>query len=120
MTPGPYRDGLVRVRADQCDRCLFGPDRLVDGRRAREIVADARATEGGSFLCHRSQIHDEPVAICATYFDRFADEDWILSLAKRLGIVRRVAAEHTENDRIMCAGGMVSAHAPRHTQQSAP
>lgn len=86
-----YQDGKVHVRAEQCDRCLFSRDRLVDGGRARELIAAARAEDGGSFICHRAQLHpDEHTAICAVYFDRYADDDWILRLAKTTGIIDRV------------------------------
>jgi hypothetical protein len=97
MSPDPdaqstevYRGGRLHVRDAACDRCLFGSARLVDGARAREIVAAARSREGGSFICHRSMVSDEPPAICAVYFDHFAREDWVLRLAIAMDIVDRV------------------------------
>jgi hypothetical protein len=85
-----YRDGAVHVRAEACDHCLFSADRLVPGALAREIVASTRAETGSSFICHRNQVSDEHEAICATWWESFADEDWMLRLAKATGIVKRI------------------------------
>jgi hypothetical protein len=82
--------GRLRVRAAQCGACLFSKDRLVGGSRAREIVTETRAQSGGSFICHRGQVSDEPNSICAVWWDRYSDDDWIFRYAKRLGIVERV------------------------------
>jgi hypothetical protein len=92
-----YRDGLLHVRGEPCDRCLFGADRLVDGPRARAIIRDARAREGGTFVCHRSQIADVGPAICSVYFDRFAKEDMLLRLAIAMNIVQRIN-EHNQGE----------------------
>lgn len=82
-----YRDGLVHVRAEQCDRCLFSKDRLVPGSRARALIASARETPGGSFVCHRAHVSDEGQAICCKFWDEYAMEDGILRLAIHQGIV---------------------------------
>lgn len=83
--------GRLRVRAAQCSACLFSRDRLVGGSRAREIVAETRAQDGSSFICHRGQVYPGEVnAICAVWWDRYSDEDWIMRYAKQLGIVERV------------------------------
>lgn len=85
-----FRDGKVHVRTERCDHCLLGSDRIVSGDRARDLVATTRASEGGSFICHKSQISDEPEAICRGWWDAFADEDWVLRLAKAMDIVEYV------------------------------
>jgi len=85
-----YRDGLLYVRAEECSQCLYGPDRIVSGARAREITAATLSQEGSSFTCHRGAVYGEPEAICAGWWDRFADEHMPMRLAKALGIVRRV------------------------------
>jgi hypothetical protein len=89
-----YRDGKVHVRAEQCDHCLYSKDRLVDGGRARQLTAESRAVIGSSFVCHRSQVSDEPEAICAVWFERFGDEDPIMRLAQHMGIIEKVGEEH--------------------------
>ena len=86
-----YEEGRVHVRATECDHCLLSADRLVSGKRARELITSTRATAGGSFICHRSQISDEHEAICRAWFDRFAGEDPILHLAVAMNIITEVA-----------------------------
>lgn len=83
------RDGKVWVRGSACENCLLGSDRLVDGERARQLIRDTRAAEGGSFVCHRSQVSDEPEAICSEWWERFAMEDVTMRLAVVLGLVER-------------------------------
>lgn len=84
-----YRDGKVYVRAERCANCLLGKDRLVPGERARQLIRDTRAEDGATFICHKSQISDEPEAICAGWYDRFAQEDAVLRLAAAAGIIVR-------------------------------
>jgi hypothetical protein len=88
-----YRDGKVHVRASQCDHCLLSKDRLVDGERARDIIRETRERDGGSFICHRNQVSDEPEAICATWFERFGDEDPVLRVAAAMGVIEYVKTE---------------------------
>jgi hypothetical protein len=85
-----WRDGAVHVRAAQCGACLYSKDRLVSGERARQLTTDTRAEDGASFVCHRSMVSDEPEAICATWFERFAMEDAILRLAIAMDVIKRV------------------------------
>ena len=85
-----FRDGLVHVRAEQCDHCLFSRDRLVDGARAREIVAATRAEDGASFICHRNQVSDDPEAICKAWFDLYATDDPVFRLAVALDKIKEV------------------------------
>ena len=85
-----FRDGYVHVRAESCDRCLLSKDRLVSGARAREIIEHTRATQAGSFICHKSQVSDEPEAICGAWFDRFAGEDPVLRLAIATDVIKRI------------------------------
>lgn len=88
-----YRDGKVHVRGSQCDHCLLSKDRLVSGERARELIAETRAQEAGSFVCHRHQVSDEPEAICSVWFERFAREDLVLRMAIAMNVVEYVNTE---------------------------
>ena len=89
MPVNVYRDGKVHVRAEQCKNCLLGANRLVDGTRARQLVTDTREGEGSTFVCHRSQVSDEPEAICATWWERFAEEDATCRMAIAMDVVER-------------------------------
>jgi len=88
-----YRDGKVHVRAEQCGHCLYSKDRLVSGERARELTTETRAEVGSSFVCHRSQVSDEPEAICSVWWKNFGAEDPIMRLALAMGVV-----EYTEGE----------------------
>lgn len=88
-----YRDGKVHVRAEQCGNCLFSSSRLVSGQAARDIVAESRDGNAGSFVCHRNQVSAEPEAICHAWWEAFADENWTLRLAKVMGIVELVGPQ---------------------------
>jgi hypothetical protein len=76
-----YRNGKVHVRGAQCGNCLYSADRIVSGERARQLTTATRAEVGSTFICHRSQVSEEPEAICSVWFERFAKEDPILMLA---------------------------------------
>jgi hypothetical protein len=82
-----YRDGKVHVRAEQCDRCLFSPDRLVSGARARGLVESTVGS--GPFVCHRNQVSDEPEAICRVWFDRFG----MTVIALRWAVIANIITE---------------------------
>jgi hypothetical protein len=86
-----YEDGRVHVRAEPCAQCLLSADRIVSGARARQLIEDTRAVEGASFICHRSQVSDEHVAICRAWFDRFGLEDVTLRLAVVMDVITYVA-----------------------------
>lgn len=87
-----FRNGKVHVRATPCDKCLYSKDRIVTGDRARQLTTDTRAEVGSTFVCHRSQVSDEPETICASWFDNFGMEDPILRLAVAMDVVERVQA----------------------------
>jgi len=93
-----YRDGRIHVRGEKCGNCLYSPDRLVSGARARELTTDPRAEPGSTFVCHRSQVSDEPEAICSAWFDNFAREDPILRLAMAMGVIEYVPGKEEHGD----------------------
>ena len=85
-----YDQGKVHVRSADCDHCLLSKDRLVNGRRAAELIAASRDGDAGSFICHRSQVSDEHAAICRRWWNAFAMENVTLRLAVCLDIVCEV------------------------------
>lgn len=92
-TANVYRDGKIHVRATPCHNCLYSKDRLVSGERARQLTTDTRAEVGSTFICHRSQVSDEPETICASWFDNFGMEDPLLRWADSLEIIERVETD---------------------------
>lgn len=93
-----YRDGRIHVRGEKCGNCLYSADRLVSGARARELTTATRAEVGSTFVCHRSQVSDEPEAICAEWFRNFAKEDPLLRMAMAVDVIEYVHPEKRESD----------------------
>jgi len=83
-------DGYVWVRKSKCDACLYSPDRIVDGSRARELTTQTRAEEGATFICHKGQVSNEPNSICRGWWDAFAAEDQTLRMAVAMGLIAYV------------------------------
>lgn len=84
-----YRDGEVHVLREECASCIFKPhERPVDGARVAGMVRDTADTEGATVVCH-STLYQEGVenAVCRGWWDRLADRDPTLRLAKALGVV---------------------------------
>ena len=65
------------------------------GRMARAIVRgiERSVDQGGSFVCHRGQVSDEPTSICRAWWDRYAMRDMVLRLAVASGVVTYVEGE---------------------------
>lgn len=85
-----YRDGKVHVLSEKCAQCAFTPQRIVPGARVASIVRETKDVEGAHFICHETTIAQQGDAICAGWFDRFADQDPLLRLAGSMGIIERV------------------------------
>lgn len=88
-------NGRVWVRGEKCDACLYSPDRIVPGSRARDLTAATRAEEGSTFICHKGQVSDEPTSICRGWWDSFAEEDHLLRAALAMGLVSYVKVGKT-------------------------
>lgn len=87
---GVYRDGEVHVLRAECATCIFRPaTRPVDGARVAEMVRETMDTDGATVTCHSTLYRDDetPQAICRGWWDRLADRDPILRLAKVMGVV---------------------------------
>jgi hypothetical protein len=79
-----YREGKVHVLNAECDTCIFRPAvRPVDGARVAGMVRETKDDDGATVICHHT-LDTEPQAnaICRGWFDRFADRDNILRMAK--------------------------------------
>jgi hypothetical protein len=88
MTHNIYRAGKVHVLAQECATCIFRPaTRPVDGQRVAGMVRDTIDHDGATVVCHSTLYRDVDHAICRGWWDRLADRDPILRLAKLMGIV---------------------------------
>ncbi|QGJ89490.1 hypothetical protein PBI_SMARTIES_87 [Microbacterium phage Smarties] len=83
-----FRDGRVHVLSEKCGQCAFTPQRIVPGSRVADIVRETKDEPGAHFICHEATI-DGAAAICAGWYDRFADSDPLLVMADSMGIIDR-------------------------------
>ncbi|QTF81596.1 hypothetical protein SEA_PULCHRA_81 [Microbacterium phage Pulchra] len=84
-----FRDGKVHVLSEKCGQCAFTPQRIVPGSRVADIVRETKDVEGAHFICHETTIAGQGDAICAGWYDRFADSDPLLRLANSMGVIDR-------------------------------
>jgi hypothetical protein len=89
------RDGKVHIVGKECDACAFSPNRIVEGKVVAQIVRDTKDLPGASFICHKTTIagQGEADAVCKGWYDRFADDDPIFAVARRLGYIEFVVTE---------------------------
>lgn len=84
-----YRDGKVHVLSEKCRSCIFRPDvRPVPGSRVAELVRQTKDEPGATVPCHVTlYTPDTDDAICRGWFDRLADADPVLQLARTLDAI---------------------------------
>jgi len=84
-----YRDGKVHVLAEMCETCIFKPHtRPVAGARVAEMVRATKDDPAATVPCHHTLYGmAEHNAICRGWWDRFAQDDWVLSAAEAMGII---------------------------------
>lgn len=86
---------MVRVMGERCDRCLFGPDRLVRGARMAEIVRGCRE-DGNHFVCHIGTLNGRQDVWCRGWWETQETEQ-MRSFAEMLGAVEYVTEEQVQS-----------------------
>ena len=81
----PY---TLKIMSEQCDQCLFSANRIVSGKRAKQVIQDCLKTDT-HFQCHKATIAGENVA-CKGFVDTFAGDVFPVRLALILGLVEYV------------------------------
>lgn len=85
-----FRDGKVHVLSEECATCIFRPHtRPVPGARVAELVRNTKDEEGATVVCHSTIYREDPQenAICRGWYDRLGDQDNLITMAQRLGII---------------------------------
>jgi len=85
-----YRGERVHVLAAECQTCIFKPhERPVDGARVAGMVRETMNEDGATVVCHSTLYRGKPKrhAICKGWFDRLADRDPVLRLAKAMDVI---------------------------------
>lgn len=82
-----YRDGKVYVCAEKCSTCIFRPGNLMHLRHGRvQEMVKATKEDGATVVCHKTLDGDN--AVCRGWWDAYADQDYVLRLARMVGIIR--------------------------------
>jgi hypothetical protein len=84
-----YRGGLVHVLSEKCQSCIFTKNRPVEGERVAQMVRDTKDDPGATIPCHSTLYRPgkQDNAICAGWFERFAETDPVLRQAQAMGII---------------------------------
>jgi hypothetical protein len=90
--------GMFKVAAERCENCLFSADRIVDGKRVKQIIEDTRRSDS-FFICHKfgtggdKGLEGSPVC-CRGFFD--TQNTLPIQLATRLDCVDFIPLPVTE------------------------
>lgn len=87
---------MLKVFKECCQNCLLSPDRIVSGKRAKEIIQDC-VKKQTHFICHKSSMKNGEV-ICKTFFDQFGHYSQMVRIAGRLNMIEHVP--QTDNERL--------------------
>lgn len=58
---------MLKVCEGKCDQCLFSENRIVSGKRMKEILNDCRRQDA-HFTCHKASIEGKDVC-CRGFYD---------------------------------------------------
>jgi len=81
---------MCKVYSECCKNCLLSKDRIVSGKRAKEII-DGCIRNQTYFICHKS---DE--IVCKTFYDKFGFYSQLIRIAERLGVLKFVPQTNNE------------------------
>ena len=86
-----YSDGLVHVKAQKCETCVFHPGNRMHLKPGRlKDIVDHNRSNGAALTCHDTTFGQaDQEAICRGYFDAYGD-DPTLALAKAMGLIEEV------------------------------
>lgn len=74
------------VYEERCEQCLFSPNKIVDDKRRKEVLADC-AKKDTYFICHKASMKGEDVC-CKGFYE--TQDTRTTRMAKWLGVVRFV------------------------------
>lgn len=77
------------VMAEQCDQCLYGPNKIVSDARRRQLLRDM-AKNDTHFICHKATIEGRNIC-CRADYDRRPSQ--MVRIAERLSAVTFVRVE---------------------------
>ncbi len=85
---------MCQVYSECCKNCLLSKDRIVSGKRAKEIISDCKKNQT-HFICHKASIEGKDI-VCKSFYDTFGFYSQIIRIAERLGVLRFVTQPESE------------------------
>jgi hypothetical protein len=77
---------MFQVYKESCHNCLLSKNRIVSGKRVKEIISGCKAKQT-HFICHKASIDDKDVC-CKTFYDKFGHFSQMIRIAERLNMVK--------------------------------
>lgn len=77
------------VMSEQCDQCLYGPDKIVSDARRKQLLREM-TQEDTHFICHKASLKDRNIC-CRADYDRRPSQ--MVRIAERLNAVTFVSIE---------------------------
>lgn len=88
----------LQVCRDQCNECLFGPNKIVTNARKQQILKDCLANQE-YFICHVASPEASLVeegehvdgVMCKGFYDTLGTQINLVRIAQRLGTIEEVS-----------------------------
>jgi hypothetical protein len=78
----------LKVFKECCKNCLLSKDRIVDPKRAKEIISHC-AKKQVYFVCHIASMNGEEI-VCKKFFDSMGHVSQLVRIAERLNALEFV------------------------------
>ena len=82
----------MKVMARNCDECLMTKDRIVDGKRAAQIIAETKRKDC-HFICHKATLAGLDIA-CHGHTKQSVPQ--LYRIAGRLGVIEEIDPDTLE------------------------
>lgn len=79
----------MKVAAERCNQCLFGPNKIVSERRQREVLRQCERQDA-HFVCHKASNSDQGVC-CRGFYDTRTSN--LIRIMQRLNGIEFVKVE---------------------------
>ena len=77
---------MLKVCKQECNECLFSENRIVSGKRMKEIIKDCVKNDT-HFICHKGTIKNQDI-VCGGFYKRFSTN--LIRIAGRLGAIKYI------------------------------
>ena len=84
----------LKVFKECCKNCLLSEDKIVSGKRAKEII-NGCVSEQSYFICHKASMKDQEV-VCSKFYKTLGYKSQMIRIAQRLGAIEFIEQEDSE------------------------